>query len=305
MKYTVLFLFMAAAATAAAAQTTAKPAAPATAVHHAATTTPAAKLPAGVPVVRGIVKSAFTLRYEDIKLGTGADAEPGKMFKVLYSGYLGSNGRPDDGHKFDSSDDHRQPLKDKDGKPVMGDDGKPKLGDAQPMAFPQGMGRLIPGFDQGFNGMKVGGKRRLFIPWQLAYGAKGRPGPDAAHPGIPPKADLIFDVELVDVADMPAPPSRPGMPPGGRPMPPGAQPQPSAPGAAPAPGAPAPPAGAAAPKTPAGATYGAAPTGAPPKPAAPPTPSTTPAPSTAPAPAAPAAPATAPAPATPTTPQPH
>ena len=50
--------------------------------------------------------------------------------------------------------------------------------------------------------MKVGGKRRLFIPWQLAYGARGRPGPDAAHPGIPAKADLIFDVELVDSGDM-------------------------------------------------------------------------------------------------------
>ena len=65
---------------------------------------------------------------------------------------------------------------------MLGDDGKPKLGDPQPMPFPQGMGRLIPGFDQGFGGMKVGGKRRLFIPWQLAYGARGRPGPDAPIP---------------------------------------------------------------------------------------------------------------------------
>ncbi len=98
---------------------------------------------------------------------------------------------------------------DKDGKPVMGEDGKPKLGDPQPISFPQGFGRVIPGFDQGFEGMKVGGKRRLFIPWQLAYGARGRPGPDPAHPGIPPKADLIFDVELVDVAEMQMPPNHP------------------------------------------------------------------------------------------------
>ncbi len=229
------------------AQTPAKPAAPAAAapaVHHPPVASTAAKLPPGVPPARGIVKTAFTLRYQDIKLGTGADAEPNKMYKVQYTGWLGSNGRPDDGHKFDSSFDHPgPPVKDKDGKPVMGDDGKPKLGDPQPMAFPQGMGRLIPGFDQGFTGMKIGGKRRLFIPWQLAYGAKGRPGPDAAHPGIPAKADLIFDVELVDVADMPAAPTRPGMGgmPGGGRMPPGAVPHPVTPGAQPpSPAAPAP-----------------------------------------------------------------
>jgi peptidylprolyl isomerase len=130
----------------------------------------------------------------------------------------------------------------------MGDDGKPKLDVPPPMPFPQGMGRVIPGFDQGFDGMKIGGKRRIFIPWQLAYGAKGRPGPDKDHPGIPEKANLIFDVELVDVSEMPAPPQRPPM--GGmRPMPgaphpgtPGAPPQapaPAAPGAAPKPATPA------------------------------------------------------------------
>jgi peptidylprolyl isomerase len=285
MKQTVLILLLAASATSAAAQTPAKPATPATPVHHTTTTTSASttKLPPGVPVVRGIVKPAFTLRYEDIKIGTGAMAEPGKLYKVLYTGYLGSNGRPDDGHKFDASVDHRQPLKDKENKPVLGDDGKPKLGEPQPMAFPQGMGRLIPGFDQGFAGMKIGGKRRIFIPWQLAYGAKGRPGPDATHPGIPPKADLIFDVELVDVTDLPTPPTRPGM--GGHPMPPGAvppgaMPHPLTPGAPPAPGSPA------------------APAGAPPtQPAA-----TPPAPGSAPA---PAAPATTPPPATPAQPQSH
>ena len=77
-------------------------------------------------------------------------------------------------------------MKDKDGKPVLGDDGKPKLGDPQPMAFPQGMGRLIPGFDQGFDGMKIGGKRRLFIPWQLAYGARDIPDPTQRIPGFRP-----------------------------------------------------------------------------------------------------------------------
>jgi peptidylprolyl isomerase len=269
MRHTVLILLLTASAAATTAQTPAKPAAPTATpapAHHPAATSSAVKLPPGVPPARGILKPAFTLRYQDVKIGTGAEAEPNKMYKVQYTGWLGTNGRPDDGHKFDSSYDHPgAPVKDKDGKPVLGDDGKPKLGDPQPMSFPQGMGRLIPGFDQGFTGMKIGGKRRLFIPWQLAYGARGRPGPDAAHPGIPPKADLIFDVELVEVADLPMPANHPGMGgmPGGRPMPPGAVPHPVAP-AAPAlnpdldhPAAPVP------------AT--APPASAPPAPAAPPT----------------------------------
>jgi peptidylprolyl isomerase len=236
-----------------------------------------------MPPVKTIKKTAFSLQYQEIKIGTGAVAEPNMLYKVFYTGYLAA-----DGHKFDSSDDHRLPLKDKDGKPVMGDDGKPKLDVPQPMPFPQGMGRVIPGFDQGYEGMKIGGKRRIFIPWQLAYGAKGRPGPDAAHPGIPPKAGLIFDVELVDVSDMPAPPQRPPM--GGmRPMP-GAPP----PGVS---GAPAQnvklPTLDATPKPPAPV---AAPNAAAP---AAPAPNAAPAPSTAPMPAAPSA-----TPAAPTAPQP-
>jgi peptidylprolyl isomerase len=285
MKHSVLILFLAACATAAIAQTSAKPAAPAAAASHPAATSSAVKLPPGVPPGRGIVKTAFSLRYQDIKVGTGADAEPNKMYKVHYTGYLGA-----DGHKFDSSYDHpRQPVMGKDGKPELDADGKPKQGDPQPMSFPQGMGRLIPGFDQGFYGMKVGGKRRLFIPWQLAYGAKGRPGPDAAHPGIPPKADLIFDVELMDVVDMPTPPTRPGMGgmPGGRPMPPGGAPHPGAPGA---PGAPITTPGAP-------ATPGAAPST--PAPTAPVTSPAVPGSTTPPPQAAPTAPAQTPPPATP------
>ena len=87
---------------------------------------------------------------------------------------------------------------DKDGKMQRDADGKIVMSGPLPITFIQGMGRTIPGFDQGFDGMKIGGKRRIFIPWQLAYGAVGRPGPDAAHPGIPAKANLIFDVELID-----------------------------------------------------------------------------------------------------------
>ena len=69
--------------------------------------------------------------------------------------------------------------------------GKPR----DPISFPQGARRVIAGWDLGFEGMKVGGQRRLFIPYQLAYGEAGRP------PVIPPKAELIFDVELMAVAD--------------------------------------------------------------------------------------------------------
>jgi peptidylprolyl isomerase len=217
MKHTALILLLVASTVAATAQVPVKPAAsgkPSAAKHvirrtAAATAT---KLPAGVPPVKGIEKTLFTasLRYQEIKIGTGAVAEPGKIYKVFYTGWLGDNGRGDDGRKFDSTDDHPRPqLKDKDGKPLLGADGKPKFGPAQPIIFPQGYGRVIPGFDQGFTGMKVGGERRIFIPWELAYGAQGRPGPDAAHPGIPPKANLIFDIELVDVIDLPKPASRP------------------------------------------------------------------------------------------------
>ena len=212
-------IFVSAAIQISIAQTAPKPATPGKAA-TTSTSSPAPwlKLPPGVPRGRGVVKIAFSLRYQDIKVGKGADAEQNKVYKVLYTGWLAADGR-----KFDSSEDHRLPLKDKDGKPVMGDDGKPKLGDVQPITFAQGFGRVIPGFDQGFSGMKVGGKRRLFIPWQLAYGARGHPGPDPAHPGIPPKSDLIFDIELVDVSEMQMPANHPGMMPvrPGTPLPPG------------------------------------------------------------------------------------
>jgi peptidylprolyl isomerase len=210
-------------------------------------------LPSTVPPVTSAIETAFALRYQDIKIGTGAEAEPSKIYKVHYTGWLASDGR-----KFDSSYDHRAPVMGPDGKPEMEEDGKPKLGDSQPISIPQGFGRVIPGFDQGFNGMRIGGKRRLFIPWQLAYGARGRPGPDPAHPGIPPMADLIFDIELVDVSDLQLPTNHPGMGgmPGGAPMRmpnPGALPTtpatPAAPATPTAPGTPATPPPAATPAT--------------------------------------------------------
>jgi peptidylprolyl isomerase len=271
-----------------------KPAAPAAKAAPATPPTVAAiiKAPANIPQHPGIQKPIFTvaLRYQEIEIGTGAVAEPNKLYKVLYTGY-----RAADGVKFDSSDLHRPPLRDKDGKPVMGDDGKPKLGDPQPMAFPQGMGGAITGFDQGFIGMKVKGKRRIFIPWQLAYGTRALPEHAPDFPGIPAKSDLIFDVELVEVSEIPPMPAHPPMggmrpiPGGQRPGTLGAPPQPAAP---PAPGtAPKPPAPVAAPNVAAPST---------------PAPIAAPVPATAPKPAAPAAsaPAAATTPAAPAPPQP-
>lgn len=270
----VLFLSFAAFTAAATAQTApAKPGAPAsksltsgTGSSLAVTTKPAAaatppavqpwiKLPPGVPhVLHGPVKMPFALRYEDIVVGKGALGESGKLWHLKYTGW-----RAADGVKFDSWDEHRQPEFGPDGKPKMGPDGKPVMKDPEPIAIPQGMGRVIPGFDYGLDGMKIGGKRRIFIPWQMAYGTRAIPDHSDAehqvHPGIPAKSDLIFDVELVDVTDMPAPPQRPMMPPN-RPMP--VQPHPGA--GTPPPAGSTPPAGSAQPN--------AAPT---PKPANPPT----------------------------------
>ena len=281
MKRLALLLALATTLNYASAQTTAKPATAKPATAKSATTATAAKkpavtaasgikLPPGVLPVKGILKTAFALKYQDVKIGTGKDAEPGKLYKVHYTGWLAA-----DGKKFDSSFDHRRPVLDKDGKPENDADGKPKLGEAEPIQFPQGRRGVIPGWDQGFEGMKVGGKRRLFIPYQLAYGELGRP------PVIPPKADLIFDIELVDVSDLPGQrgPGAPGAP--GRPMPPRPA-APSGPGATPAPptganpsspAAPAPATKPADPTAPTVAPNSAAPSSSPaptePKPAAP------------------------------------
>jgi peptidylprolyl isomerase len=279
MKRVLLVTLLASAAGVLAAQTASKPAsttasAAKPATHSTASATSGIKLPPGVPAVRGILKTAFALKYQDTKIGTGALAEPNKVYKVHYTLWLAADGR-----KVDSSFDHpAMPVFDDTGKPVMGADGKQKQEAGQPLRFIQGAHRVIPGWDQGFDGMKIGGKRRLFIPWQLAYGATGSPSRDPKNPGIPPKADLIFDIELVNVTDMPAMPTRPpaGAMGGPRPIP--GAPMQGAPSHAP--GQPAAPAGSTAP-----APATAAPAAAP---------ATTP--TTAPATPAPAAPVTAPQP---------
>jgi peptidylprolyl isomerase len=136
-----------------------------------------ASVPNSIPPVAGKPQVAFAQRHIEVTAGTGAAAEPRKCLYAHYTGWL------TDGTKFDSSRDTTAA-------------GAPRT----PIAFPQGARRVIAGWDVGFEGMRVGGKRRLFIPYQLAYGERGRP------PVIPPKAELIFDVELMAVADtLPAP----------------------------------------------------------------------------------------------------
>jgi peptidylprolyl isomerase len=138
----------------------------------------------------------YSLAYVDTVAGTGAKVEAGKYVTVKYAGYLNVPGSKDDGTKFDDSEDH--PNK-------------------EPITIQYGMHNVIEGWDTGFEGMRVGGKRRLYIPWQLAYGERGRP------PRIPAKADLIFDLEVVSQSDKaPAPPARPMPPTMGHPGAPGA-----------------------------------------------------------------------------------
>lgn len=145
-----------------------------------------APTPSSIPPVSGKTQVAFTQRYIDVRAGTGAAAEPRKCLYAHYTGWL------TDGKQFDSSRDTTST-------------GAPRT----PIGFAQGARRVIVGWDVGFEGMRVGGQRRLFIPYQLAYGERGRP------PVIPPKAELIFDVELMAVADtLPAPAGAPRATPG-------------------------------------------------------------------------------------------
>src|SRR4029077_5531835 len=98
------------------------------------------------------------LQIEDLQVGTGAEAPKGKMVSVHYTGWL------TDGKKFDSSKDRGQPFQ-----------------------FPLCRGRVIQGWGQGVEGMKVGGKRKLTIPPEMGYGAEGAGGV------IPPDATLVFE----------------------------------------------------------------------------------------------------------------
>ncbi len=104
------------------------------------------------------------LQYIDVKVGDGATPQKGQTVRVHYTGWL------DNGTKFDSSRDRNQPFE-----------------------FPLGAGMVIKGWDEGVATMKVGGQRKLIIPAELGYGARGAGGV------IPPNARLTFDVELLGI----------------------------------------------------------------------------------------------------------
>ena len=108
------------------------------------------------------------LQYEDTTVGTGAAAQVGQNVQVHYTGWLYNDGQQ--GTKFDSSKDRGQPF-----------------------VFPLGAGHVIKGWDEGVQGMAVGGSRRLVIPAALGYGARGAGGV------IPPNATLLFEVDLLGV----------------------------------------------------------------------------------------------------------
>lgn len=108
------------------------------------------------------------LVIEDLTLGNGTEAAAGRRVSVHYTGWLQYGGEK--GRKFDSSRDRNEPFD-----------------------FRLGAGNVIKGWDEGVQGMKVGGTRQLTIPPDLGYGARGAGGV------IPPNATLIFDVELIGV----------------------------------------------------------------------------------------------------------
>ena len=108
--------------------------------------------------------TASGLVIEELEVGTGAEATAGQQVKVHYTGWL------TDGKKFDSSKDRNDPF-----------------------VFGLGARQVIAGWDEGVQGMKVGGKRKLTIPPNLGYGARGAGGV------IPPNATLVFEVELLAV----------------------------------------------------------------------------------------------------------
>ncbi|XMB50499.1 FKBP-type peptidyl-prolyl cis-trans isomerase [Pseudomonas fluorescens] len=111
---------------------------------------------------------SIELEYEDATVGQGDEAKAGQSVSVHYTGWLWENGIQ--GAKFDSSRDRNGPL-----------------------VFVLGEGQVIRGWDEGMRGMKVGGRRRLIIPADLGYGARGAGGV------IPPNATLCFDVELLGI----------------------------------------------------------------------------------------------------------
>ena len=115
-----------------------------------------------------MITTASGLQYEDTVAGTGPEAKAGQHVSVHYTGWLYENEQA--GKKFDSSKDRNEPF-----------------------GFSLGAGHVIRGWDEGVQGMLVGGTRRLVIPPGLGYGARGAGGV------IPPNATLLFEVELLGI----------------------------------------------------------------------------------------------------------
>jgi len=168
---TVLLVALCGAGSAFAQQGAQQPAAAASAA-SAASAAEAQPAPAAPPAPPAEAQGP-QLQKIDTVVGKGKEAFPGMTVRVNYTGWFYKPLLPTQrGKKFDSS---LNPGRD-------------------PLEFPLGAGRVIKGWDQGVAGMKVGGKRTLIIPSELAYGHRG-----AGGGAIPPDADLIFDVELLDV----------------------------------------------------------------------------------------------------------
>jgi FKBP-type peptidyl-prolyl cis-trans isomerase FkpA len=137
---------------------------------HAAAGVHQPQRPATTGRSRVVIVSPSGLKYEDLKIGDGAEASAGKIVAVRYAGWLGNHSKLE----FDSSRD-------------------------RPFTFRLGAGDVLKGWDEGLLGMRVGGKRRLIIPPDLGFGKQG------VGSVVPPNSVLIYEFELLEVREAASP----------------------------------------------------------------------------------------------------
>ncbi len=144
----------------------------------------AAPMPATAPIppLQGDTIAKSGMKLIEVATGIGAQVQRNKCVYAHYTGWLAESGKQFDTSRDTTPSGHLKP----------------------PIGFALGIRQVIAGWDAGFDGMHVGGKRRLLIPWHMAYGSRGRP------PAIPGRADLIFDVEVIAIG--PATLTRPDAP---------------------------------------------------------------------------------------------